>query len=128
MWRVYLLAALIAGASAAITAYIMVKFTVPEPPASNPPPPPLLTQKLTGGEHLEFQTGDVPSEKLIYYKVPFASSPHLTLTRGSDAGYKITDKTEKSFKLQRGPCPVTGKEMDWRIATCTWEAEGLPAK
>ncbi|HYV38812.1 MAG TPA: hypothetical protein VE988_24220 [Gemmataceae bacterium] len=127
MWRVYLLAALIAAASGAISAYVTVKLTVPEPHAGHLLAPPPLTQKLTGSDRLEFPTGEAPSEKIIYYTIPFASPPNLTLTYGGDAGYSVADQTVKSFKLQR-ICPVKGKEDDWRIIGCNWLAEGLAAK
>jgi len=127
MWRVYLLAALIAGVSGAITAYVTVKLTVPEPGAYHAPPPPPLTQRLTGADQLDFPAGETPSEKIIYYPTAFASPPQLTLTYGSQTGYSVTDQTAKSFKLQR-VCPVKGKEEEWRIFGCNWQAEGLPAK
>jgi hypothetical protein len=128
MWRVYVLAALIAAASGSLAAYVTVKLTAPAPRVDRPPMPP-ATQRLTGEDHLEFPTGDKPTEKIVYYQTPFASPPYLTLTLGGgNAGYMVTDQTEKSFKLQRGPCPVKGKESDWRIGQCLWVAEGPTAK
>jgi len=126
-WRVYLVAALIAAASGAITACVTVKLALSRLGVNHVFPQPPLTQRLSGLDLLDFPAGEAPSEKIVYYSTPFASPPNLRLTGGGDVGYTITDQTEKSFKLQRR-CPVKGKEQEWRGVSCIWAAEGLPAK
>jgi hypothetical protein len=65
--------------------------------------------------------GYVVSEKVVYYKNPFASPPYLTFPDGKQPdGYKITDEKAESFKVQIMAGCTAGKFK--------WKAEGLAAK
>jgi hypothetical protein len=77
---------------------------------------------LEGEETINVSDSNLVSRvKLIYYKRPFVSPPHLTLTEGRDnAG--IEDQKADSFKLLIHP---NGNNGVFRVR---WKAEGLPRK
>jgi len=85
---------------------------------------------------------DTPSQKVVYYKAPFASPPHLTYDSPRDDGYKVINERADSFTLQRftpsryrtrvlanGEIPLqSGPAPDIAQAfTFKWKAEGRPA-
>ncbi len=80
-----------------------------------------LTSSPTGATHTLEGKAYAPLGKprVIYYKVPFASPPHLTYPDGG-IGYKVTDEKSDSFTVEKqtmGPS-IAGK--------LRWKAEGVP--
>ena len=108
MWRVYVLSGLIACVVASATALITVYVASPAVLQAR-------TVTLEGDEILE-----VGTDKVIYYRTPFASPPYLTTGTGEHRGlYKISDQKAESFRLEN---------LDQRRVTVKWKAEGQPAK
>jgi hypothetical protein len=110
MWRVYLLSALVAGVVAAFTDFLTVQITKETGQASNNG-----TIILEGEAHLDVGA----KERIVYYKVPFASPPYLSGT-GMEH-YKITDQKAESFTIQRPPAYASEVILKWK-------AEGRPSR
>src|SRR5687768_1735833 len=103
MWRVYVLPGLVACVVATATTLITLYLAVPGVLQAR-------TVTLEGDEILDGGT-----EKVIYYKTPFASPPYLTTATGEHRGlYKISDQKAESFKLEI---------LDQRRVTVKWKAE-----
>ncbi len=98
-----------------------------------------------GEEYLAFpKEGKSASERLVYYKIPFASPPNLTFPNEVVYGYKITEQKADCFKLERavleedkpeplridGPVQVGSAPPQEIFAESKlkWRAEGRPAK
>lgn len=114
MWRVYLLSAVIACIVGAATAFITVQLTKTTGAKSSADSGSWGVLVLEGEEDLG---SDI--ERVVYYKTPFASPPHLTTT-GTEQ-YKITEQKAESFKLQRPMTFTPGTKLKWK-------AEGQPVR
>lgn len=106
----------------------------------------LQTTSLEGEEFLDFPKDSTAiTERVIFYKIPYASTPYLTFPDGMVCGYKVTDEKAESFKLQRvlpeekgavtkviNGVEVTESTIPLREiyvqSKFKWKAEGRPAK
>lgn len=119
MWRSYLLTASIACVVSAVTAFLTVQLT----PSTSP-----RTQVLEGVAAVPFcPSVNRPEEGQleVFYKVPFAQSPHLTFPEGLIDGERfrcrLLEQKAGSFKLQRES--ISGADT----ALVKWRAEGIVA-
>ncbi len=109
MWRVYFVSALIAGVTGSSAAFVTVHLM--KPAVSHPE-----TVTLEGEEFV-----NLGQSKVINFKVPFASPPHLTFLDGT-LEYRATDEKADSFTLHR-----FAQDPD-QSGKVKWKAEGQPAK
>jgi hypothetical protein len=118
MWRVYLLAALIAAVVAAAVSFTVVQLggTLRLAPSS------LIVAE--GEVEVPFAKSDKePSEVDVFYKAPFASTPNLTFPDHRLSMYRcqVVDQKATGFKITR-------MEAFGSNAKLKWVAEGTSSR
>jgi len=116
MWRVHLLSGLIACVTGGVLGFLTARFAGR---SDNSGVASTQTVTLEGLERFDMSGPDAPRERVVYYKTPFASPPHVTI---GEPHFTATDQKAESFKSQLNP-GISGA-----IYSAHWKAEGAPAK